>query len=325
VVVAGLVLLLLVAGAAAAGNGGFAPVEPETPNGHRISDAYWFVFGFAAFVFVLVEAALVLFVVRFRSRGRGREVEGPQIRGNTNLELAWTVGPVVVLAAIAAFVFYKLPGIKDVPSASASPNQVRIGVRAQQFYWQFSYPGGAISINRLVVPVNRVVRLDVTTPDVAHSWWVPAFGGKIDAIPGRTNHTWFRVARRGTYRGQCAEFCGVQHAVMRAEVEVVSDAQYRSFLTAHAPGSRTVGEEIATGVCSPCHGLAGQGLVGPAIAGSGTISTRASLIDVIRNGRAPQRTVTGMPAVGQLWSQEQLNAAVSAIQKRYGPGGTSGS
>jgi len=316
-------LLLFVAGTASAANGGFSPVAPQTPNGHRINDAYWFIFGFAAFVFVLVEAALVLFVVRFRSRGRGREVEGPQIRGNTNLELAWTAGPVLILAAIAAFVFYKLPGIKNTPSASAGSTQLHVTVEAHQFYWQFDYPGGAISIDKLVVPQSEVVRLDVVSPDVAHSWWIPALGGKIDAIPGRTNHTWFRVDRLGTYAGQCAEFCGVLHTKMSADVEVVSAADYRSFLTSHAPTSPVLGTEIVNGVCAKCHGLSGQGGVGPAIAGSSIITSRSTLIDVLQLGRPPSRTVTGMPPVGASWGKDELNTAMNAIQKRYG-GGTSG-
>jgi cytochrome c oxidase subunit 2 len=324
VLASGLGLLLVLAGAAAAANGGFSPVAPRTPNGERINDAYWYIFGFAAFVFVVVEVALVVFVVRFRSRGRGREVEGPQIRGNTNLELAWTAGPVLILAAIAAFVFYKLPGIKNVPPASAGSTQLRVKVEAHQFYWQFDYPGGAISIDRLVVPQNEVVRLDVVSPDVAHSWWIPALGGKIDAIPGRTNHTWFKVARLGTYPGQCAEFCGVLHARMTASVQVVSASDYSSFLSSHGPSSSALGDEIATGVCAKCHGFSGQGGVGPAIAGSGTVGTRSSLVDVIQHGVAPNRTVTGMPAVGSTWGDDELNAAVQAIQKRFGTGGTSG-
>jgi cytochrome c oxidase subunit II len=321
VLVAALGLLLLSAGVASAANGGLSPVAPRTPNADRINGAYWFVFGFAALVFVIVEVALVVFIVRFRSRGRGREVEGPQIRGNTNLELVWTVGPVLILAAIAAFIFYKLPGIKNVPPASAGSSQVRVKVEAHQFYWQFDYPGGAISIDRLVVPVNEIVRLDVVSPDVAHSWWIPAFGGKIDAIPGRTNHTWLRVDRPGTYPGQCAEFCGVLHAAMTARVEVVSAGDYRGFLASHAPKSAAVGGEIVTGVCSKCHGLSGQGDVGPAIAGNALLSNRSGLIDLLRNGRAPSRTPSGMPAVGKTWGGDELSAAVTAIKKRYGAGG----
>jgi cytochrome c oxidase subunit 2 len=317
-------LSLLASATASAANGGFSPVEPRSENASRITDAYWLIFGFAAFVFVLVEVALVVFIVRFRSRGRGREIEGPQIRGNTNLELAWTAGPVLILAAIAAFVFYKLPGIKNVPPASAGARQILVRVEAHQFYWQFDYPGGAISIDRLVVPVNEVVRLDVTSPDVAHSWWVPSLGGKIDAIPGRTNHTWFQVSRPGTYRGTCAEFCGILHAQMHARVEVVSASEYQRFVSSHGPRSTALGDEIVDGVCAKCHGLEGQGDVGPQIKGNAILATRDSLVDLLRHGRAPTRTITGMPAVGAKWSEDELDAAVAAIGKRLGPGGTSG-
>ena len=109
---------------------------------------------------------------------------------------------------IVAFVFYKLPGIKNTPASAANAN---ITVEAHQFYWLFKYPSGRQSINVLTVPKDQVVNLDVVSADVAHSWWVPAFGGKIDAIPGKTNHTWFKAEKAGTYRIRCAEFCGILH------------------------------------------------------------------------------------------------------------------
>ena len=123
---------LILAGAAAAGNGGFAPEPPASPNASRIADAYWFIFGFAAGVFVFVEGALVWFVIRYRRRGRPRDAEGPQIHGSTRLETMWTAAPVLILAAIAAFVFYKLPGIKDVPAARAGES-LTVKIRAEQF------------------------------------------------------------------------------------------------------------------------------------------------------------------------------------------------
>ena len=315
VLASGLGFLLLIAGAAAAADGGFSPVTPRTPNGNRINDAYWYIFGFAAFVFV----------VRFRSRGRGREIEGSQIRGNTNLELAWTAGPVLILAAIAAFVFYKLPGIKNTPPAKAGTSQLEVKVEGHQFYWQFDYPGGAVSIDRMVVPVNQVVKLTVVSADVAHSWWIPALGGKIDAIPGRVNHTWFSATETGTYTGTCAEFCGIQHANMKSAVEVVSEAEYRSFIAHHALASATLGGEIVAGVCAKCHGgLSGNGDIGPKIAGNALFNDKAGLTLLLREGRPPTRTPTGMPAVGKTWSAEELATAIKALQKRYGSGGSSG-
>ena len=304
---------LLLAGAAAAGNGGFAPAPPASPNASRITDAYWLIFGFTAAVFVLVEGALVWFVIRYRRRGRSRDVEGPQIHGSTRLEMMWTAGPVLILAAIAAFVFYKLPGIKDVPSARAGESMT-VMVRAQQFYWQFEYPDGKISIDRMVVPVGEVVRLEVTTPDVAHSWWIPRLGGKIDAIPGRTNHTWFKADRIGVYSGQCAEFCGIQHAAMRADVAVVSRATYETFLDSHSPGSATVGRETFAGTCAKCHGLAGQGDIGPRIAGSALLAQSSALEDLIRKGK------NRMPAVGKEWGAEQMDSTIAYLKERFGGG-----
>jgi cytochrome c oxidase subunit 2 len=228
----------------------------------------------------------------------------------------------VILAAIAGFVLYEIPGIKNVPSASAG-NSLRVKVEAHQFYWQFDYPEGEVSINRLVVPANAVVRLDVVSPDVAHSWWIPTLGGKIDAIPGRTNHTWFKTGRLGIYRGQCAEFCGLQHAMMRASVKVVSGDAYSAFLTSHRPGSRTVGDEVIDGACATCHGDKGQGLVGPKIAGNPLVSNTAGITDLLRHGRAPTRTVDGMPAVGKTWSDAELKAVIAALKRRYGSAGGS--
>ena len=304
---------LVLAGAAAAGNGGFAPEAPASPNASRITDAYWLIFGLTAAVFLLVEGALLWFVIRYRRRGRPRTVEGPQIHGSSRLETMWTAAPVVILAAIAAFVFYKLPGIKDVPAARAGESMT-VKVRAQQFYWQFEYPDGQVSIDRMVVPVGAVVRLDVTSPDVAHSWWIPRLGGKIDAIPGRTNRTWFKAGKLGVYPGQCAEFCGIQHAAMRADVAVVSRGAYEEFLGTHAPGSATVGRETFQGACAKCHGFSGQGYIGPKIAGSALLSQPQALVQLLRNGK------NRMPAVGKEWSNEQMKAATAYLKERFGGG-----
>jgi cytochrome c oxidase subunit 2 len=303
---------LVLAGAAVAANGGFTPPTARSPNADRINDTYYVILGITGAVFVIVEGALIVFVYRFRSRGRRRSVDGPQIHGSTRLEQAWTTLPVILLAVIVGIVFYLLPGIKDTPAAT---NRVDIGVTGHQFYWEFRYPDGQVSVDRLVTPAGQVVHLDIRSTDVAHSWWVPELGGKFDAIPGRTNRTWFKATRKGTYEGQCDEFCGLLHAQMLARVEVVDRGTYESFLAAHAPGSATVGKETVDGVCEKCHGSLLQGDIGPKLAGSGQIADRKSLATVIRNG-------TGrMPAVGKDWTDAQLNATIDYLQKEYGPKG----
>src|SRR2546421_5924233 len=159
-----LIVLALLLGAvlalvsvAYAGNGGFAPETPHSPDASRINDSYKWISIFAAAIFIVVEGSLIWFVIRYRRRGRPRAAEGPQIHAHTRLELIWTVIPVVLLAAIASFVFYELPGIKDVPAAKAQGGPLQVRIDAHQFYWQFTYPSGAISIHHMHVPVNRVV------------------------------------------------------------------------------------------------------------------------------------------------------------------------
>src|SRR5512133_3682381 len=175
---------LAFAAAAYAGNGGFAPETPHSPNAQDINDSYKWLAICTGAIFVLVEGTLVWFIVRYRRRGRRRDAEGPQLHGATRLELIWTAIPVLILAAIAGFIFYKLPGIKNVPEAKAQGGPLVIRVDAHQFYWQFTYPSGAISIDEMHVPVHRVVRVDIYSHDVVHRWWIHALGGKSDAIQG---------------------------------------------------------------------------------------------------------------------------------------------
>jgi cytochrome c oxidase subunit 2 len=303
----------LVSVAAAAADNGLAPVTPESPNAHAIRQTYWVILGVTGGIFVLVEAALILFVVRFRSRGRGRAQEGAQIHGATRLETASTIVPVLILAGIAAFVFVKLPTIKDVPPASAG-NRLHIHVEGHQYYWQFVYPGGQVAVRSMVVPVNQVVTLDVTSPDVIHSWWVPALGGKIDAIPGRTNHTWFKARRTGSYEVRCAELCGLEHSHMTGFVDVVPAGEYRRFLAAHEGASAALGKEIFAGACATCHGLAGQGDYGPKLVGSAVVSDPKALEDLLRHGK------NKMPAVGATWTPETMAAATAYLKERFGGG-----
>ena len=223
---------LALSGAAVAGNGGLAPVEPASPNAEGIKQSYLWVAIFTGAIFVLVQGTLIWFIVRYRARNRARDEEGAQVHGNTNLELAWTVAPVLILVAIGSFVFYKLPGIEDVPSASAQGGRVDVRVEGYRYYWNFTYPNGVIAVDNLRAPVGQTVKLDVSAPDVdvIHSWWIPALGGKFDAIPGTTNVTWFNADAPGIYRGQCAEFCGIQHAQMRASVEAVPREEFDAWL-----------------------------------------------------------------------------------------------
>jgi len=304
-----LLVALATAGVAAASNGGFTPVDPESPNAHHIDHAYYLILGFTAAIFVLVESLLVVFVWKYRSRGRARSVEGAQVHGHKRLELIWTAFPVVILAVIAAFVFYELPSIDSAPAAA---DPLQITVEGHQYYWQFDYPNGARSIGKLVVPTGQVVDLKVVSPDVIHSWWIPALGGKIQAIPGRVNHTWFRVEKSGTYTGQCAELCGVFHASMVASVAAKPVSSYHAYITQVAPA--TIGQQEWGGVCATCHGNLGQGGYGPAIANNTLLTQPAALEGILRNGFTG--TQGSMPPVGNTWTKAQISALVAYVKKK---------
>jgi cytochrome c oxidase subunit II len=306
---------LALAAPATADNAGLTPVEPKSPNAEAITDTYYLLLVVTGLVFVAVEGALVVFLVRYRRRRRRVDDEGPQIHGNTKLEVLWTVVPVVLVAVIVAFVFYKLPDVSEFDEdASAAPGQADLNVEVQgrQFYWEYHYPDGQITYDTLVVPVNRTVELDVTAPDydVIHSWWIPALGGKIDAIPGQVNHTWFRAEAEGVYEGTCGEFCGLQHAAMSTDVRAVAADQFESELERFGGGRQ---QFIAA--CSKCHNVDGPQLIGPSLRGNPLLADREGLAQLIRNGR------NKMPPVGRSWTDEQIASLIEYTRLVRGEGG----
>jgi cytochrome c oxidase subunit 2 len=318
-VIVGALVALLGAAEASAGNGGFAPVPPESPNADGITSSFWFVSLFCFAIFLLVEGLLIAFVIRYRRRNRARDLDGAQIHGSSRLELAWTAFPVLVLFAILAFVLAKLPGIQDVPAATAGRENLVIDVTGTQFTWYFRYPNGVVVVDRLRAPEGRTVELHVTAPDwdVIHSWWVPALGGKIDAIPGRLNKTWFEAKRSGVFLGQCAELCGIYHARMTNSVEVMPAAEFDAWLeersAQQSAGTSPLGEELWEGSCAKCHGLEGEGGYGPRIAGTDLVTDEAAIAKLVREG-GPVK----MPPVGRDWNQAELDALAAYLKENLG-------
>jgi cytochrome c oxidase subunit 2 len=204
--------------------------QPAGPAASAIDHVYRAVLGVTVTIFVLVGGWLLYSALRFRVRRGEPNIEPPQVRGSTRLEIGWTLAPVLVLAALAGYTIDNIPAVKDAPS-----DAMVVSVLAQQ--WSFSYvygansgiSGKAASGTTLVVPENTAVKLEVKSKDVDHDWWVPALGPKIDAIPGQTNSTWFKATRTGTFKGQCAEFCGLGHATMLITVKVVTPAEWSTY------------------------------------------------------------------------------------------------
>jgi cytochrome c oxidase subunit 2 len=233
------------------------PQSGGSPNADDIDTLYKIVLAVAAVIFVGVEGVLLYSLVRFRAR---KDAVPAQIRGNTRLEVGWTLGAAVVLVVLAIVTFAMLGAIRSPPNSdpsagfrtavvanvqNASAFQPRppdgralnIKVNGQRYVWRYTYPDGddnalnnVFSYVEMVVPTKTTITLDIEAQDVAHSWWIPQLGGKFDAVPGHTNFTWFQIDRPGVYRGQCAELCGRNHADMVAQVRAVSPAQFKAWL-----------------------------------------------------------------------------------------------
>jgi cytochrome c oxidase subunit II len=312
-------LALAAAPVALAADPGFGPPSTGSDSGEAIRWLYWFVFAICAVVFVAVETALILFVIRFRRRGPTHpDAEGPQIHGNTRVEIIWTIIPAVILAGIAIVVLARSSAVQA--TGGDRSDELVIRVEGHQFYWEYVYPDGQISIDTLVLPVDRPVKLELVSYDVIHSWWVPELTGKRDAIPGRTNTLSFRPNREGTFEGQCAELCGVLHAVMPTTVEVVTETEFADQLTLltgqDQPGATqlALGRESWERVCAKCHGLAGEGDIGPPIAKNGTLVDADSLTALLEEGSDQPGTEGYMPPVGRGWPAFQVEALIAYVR-----------
>jgi cytochrome c oxidase subunit II len=234
----------------------FTP-QSGSPNANEIDSLYKILLVIALVIFVAVIGAMVYALVRFRAR---KGVAAAQIRGNTRLEVGWTVAAAVILIALAIVTFAKLSAIQNPPNSGAEgdrlasengllfasserklpPNgkALNIEVIGRQYIWQFVYPGASepdglgapYSYEEMVVPTETTVTLNIVSSDVVHSWWVPALGGKFQAVPGYHNYTWFKIPKPGIYRGQCAVLCGRGHARMIATVRAVPPAVFDEWL-----------------------------------------------------------------------------------------------
>ncbi len=227
------------------------------------------------------------------------------------------IGPSILLLGLLV---YALPAMRPIPVANAD---LRIGVDGEQFWWRVRYapPGGSVveAANELRLPVGRTVELSLRSPDVIHSFWVPGLAGKMDMIPGRTNRLVVRATKAGTYRGVCAEFCGLGHALMAFDVVAMEPAAFERWLAAQArpatptasPGARL----FASYGCSGCHSVRGVGPVakiGPDLTHFGSRPTLAAGILPMTHAniagfvRDPGKTKPGvrMPAFPQMSAAE---------------------
>jgi cytochrome c oxidase subunit 2 len=264
--------------APAASAGWFLPESAGSPNADAIRTLYILIALIGLVIFIGVEGLLLYSLWRFRAR-KGRIAA--QIHGNTQLEIGWTVGAAAILIFLTVFTFVLLDDVKspaaseidaegnpvaagtlyaatDQPSPPRGSASMNIRVVGEQYAWSFFYPDvegeeRVYAYNDMYVPVGMTITLDVQSKDVAHSWWIPKLGGKMDAIPGYTNKTWFRIPvdaipegeDRVVYEGQCAELCGRNHADMLARVIGLPFDAWQAWRQRKAEDLKSAEEEAA--------------------------------------------------------------------------------
>jgi cytochrome c oxidase subunit 2 len=223
-------------------------------------------------IFVLVMTIAIYSVVRFRARP-GDMRDGPPIHGNTRLEIFWVTVPFILVSGLAIYGWIVLDDIE-----AKQQDELAVNVTGQQFTWSFEYPQEKVSSTELVLPRERPVDFRIRTKDVIHSFWVPEFRLKSDAVPGLTTKIRLTPTRTGRYQVVCAELCGIGHATMRQLVRVVEEPAFDAWLREQrgpaggqpAPGGGgPAGRQLfAEGGCAACHTLAdadANGTVGPAL------------------------------------------------------------
>lgn len=303
-----------------------SPLSPASPGASAIASLHTIIMAIAVVIFVIVEGLLIYSIVRFRRRD---ESEVPrQIYGSVPVEIAWTVAPAIIVLILMFLTFRTMRTVAEPPPS----NTVNVQVVGHQWWWEFRYPDlGIVTANELHVPVGEVVRFELESADVIHSFWVPQLAGKTDAMPGRQTQTWFRVDEAGIYQGQCAEFCGTQHGQMRFQVVAESPEAFDAWAEQQAAGPVEVTDELAQrgqelfvqSACVGCHTIQGtqaQGQTGPNLTHVGSRRTLAAGVlentpeNMARWIRNPQEVKPGNLMPNLNLTQEEVDALVAYLQ-----------
>src|SRR5580700_1128728 len=216
--------------------------HPVSPPAESIRNLSILIIAITGFIFIVVEGVLIHSIIRFRQRRALETVEPPQVYGSQPIEIAWTVAPALIVMVIVLVTIRTLWEVNvKPPEEKPGDNALFVTVVGRQWWWEFDYdhyngrPLGFITANELHIPaseegVPRPVYLTLKSADVCHSFWVPRLAGKTDLLPGRTNQMWFQTSEPGLFLGQCAEFCGPQHANMLLRVVVDSPQDFQNWL-----------------------------------------------------------------------------------------------
>jgi cytochrome c oxidase subunit 2 len=249
--------------------------DPHSTPAESIRHLSYFVLGVTGLIFLVVFSLLSYVVVKFRSRVAGADREPAQVYGSTQIELAWTVIPILIVAVLFLATARVIHGIQDAPRPAGAVELTAIG---HQFWWEFRYPElGIVTANELHVPVSDPAHptptfLKLLSADTDHSFWVPQLAGKTDLIPNRVNDMWLDPHETGLFLGQCAQYCGTQHGKMLLRVYVDSPKDFNAWVREQRQPANQDGKEAAgrhvfeSTACLNCHaidGTNGTGRFGP--------------------------------------------------------------
>jgi cytochrome c oxidase subunit 2 len=321
-----------------------------TPTSHTIYDLHMNIFWWCVGIGVVVFGVMFYSMIAHR---KSKGAKAANFHESTALEILWTIVPFAILIVMA------IPATKSLLEIYDTENsEVDILITGYQWKWKYEYVGEDVSFfsnmstdpneirnlapkgpnyllevdEPLVIPVKKKVRFLITSNDVIHSWWVPAFAVKKDAIPGFINESWTRVEEPGLYRGQCAELCGKDHGFMPIVVKALSEEDYAAWLVAKKEEAATMkaltekeftfdelyaqGETVYGRTCAACHGGAGEGGVGPAIKGS-AVATGAlgDHMDMVINGSANNPM---MQAFGVQLSEVDIASVITFQRSAFG-------
>ncbi|SFL66895.1 cytochrome c oxidase subunit 2 [Desulfomicrobium norvegicum] len=231
-------------------------IPPITKVAAQVDQVFLLIFGVSTVILIAITALMVWFVIRYHHT---RHPKAADIRGNLLAEVIWTVIPSILVMGMFYYGWASFKALRSVPA-----DAMRVQVTARMWSWVFEYENGKRA-STLYVPLDRAVRLDMTSVDVIHSFFVPAFRIKMDTVPGMQTHAWFQAQRGGSYDILCAEYCGLRHANMLSTVEVMDPDDFRTWYESTAAGDEAAIGLLESYGCTACHSLDGSEEMGPTL------------------------------------------------------------